>query len=51
MEAEDKAEKLRESLKEITSAFSDYSLFRDDEDYEELVKAMNNGLKVLKETE
>lgn len=50
MDNDEKVNKLRDVLNKITIAFGDYASFQDKEDYEELVKAMNEGLSVLEET-
>ena len=50
MDSDAKINKLRETLGKITRAFGDYASFQDKEDYEELVNAMNEGLRVLEET-
>lgn len=51
MDDKQKVDQLRLALRLITVAFGDYASFRDEADFEELVKAMNNGLKTLKDTE
>lgn len=50
MDSDEKVNKLREVLSKIMAAFGDYASFQDEVDYEELVKAMNEGRSVLEET-